>query len=465
MKNKILPFLIPLAMAAPIAQASVDLIAMGQVDAGYQDNSARTAGALENGSAGNLLGGMGSGLAYAGGNVFIAVPDRGPNATAYNSLVDDTVSYITRFHTLNLALAVNPAYNAATVGSMPYLLTPQLTATTLLSSSLPLTYGTGASLNLGSGAPALNTSSSYYYTGRSDNFNPALPSTNPSHGRFDPEGVRVSNNGKYVFITDEYGPFVYQFLRSNGKLVKSFTLPSNLAVSNLQAQGNVEISGNTSGRVANKGMEGLAITPDGTTLVGIMQASLIQDVTKYLRIVTIDIAGGATHEYAYKLDDGSGVSEILAINNHAFLVDERDGKGLGDGSTAVVKKLYKIDLAGAAEITTSTIGSGTPLVTKTASPFLDIVAKLTASTVGINAKFIPAKLEGIAFGPDIVIGTTTKHTLFVANDNDFLPVVTANSVATANPNKWFVFSFDDGDLPGYVPQVIAPFPSDLNDRG
>jgi hypothetical protein len=48
--------------------------------------------------------------------------------------------------------------------------------------------------------------------------------------------------------------------------------------------------------VANKGMEGLAITPDGRTLVGIMQNALIQDAndggaaTKLLRIVTIDIA-------------------------------------------------------------------------------------------------------------------------------------------------------------------------------
>jgi hypothetical protein len=294
-------------------------------------------------------------------------------------------------------------------------------------------------------------------------FNPSLPSTNPSHSRFDPEGIRVSNNGKYVFISDEYGPFVYQFLRSNGRLVKSFTLPSNLAVTNLQAHGSVEIFGNTSGRTTNKGMEGLAITPDGNTLVGIMQANLRQDSVGYLRIVKIDIGTGITHEYAYKLDDGSGVSEILAINSHEFLVDERDVKGLGDGSTAVVKKLYKIDLVGATEITTNTIGSGTPPVTKYAS--LDIVAKLTANSVGINAKFIPAKLEGIAFGPDIVIGGVTKHTLFVANDNDFLPVVTANSAATANPNKWFVFSFDDADLRGYVPQPIAPFPLDNYDRG
>ena len=63
-------------------------------------------------------------------------------------------------------------------------------------------------------------------------------------------------------------------------------------------------------------MEGLAITPDGKTLVGIMQASLEQDKKNSLRIVTIDIASGATHEYAYLLTTGSGVSEIVAVNDH-----------------------------------------------------------------------------------------------------------------------------------------------------
>ena len=80
--------------------------------------------------------------------------------------------------------------------------------------------------------------------------------------------------------------------------------------------GAVEIANNTSGRVANKGMEGLAITPDGRTLVGIMQNALIQDAAKaepqnLLRIVTIDIRSRQdTHEYAYLLTTGSGVSEI-----------------------------------------------------------------------------------------------------------------------------------------------------------
>ena len=118
-----------------------------------------------------------------------------------------------------------------------------------------------------------------------------------------------------------------------------------------------EISVNTSGRVANKGMEGLAITPDGRTLVGIMQNALIQDAAEggaaknLLRIVTIDIASGqATHEYAYLLTTGSGVSEITALNQHEFLVDERDGHGRGDGSKAKIKQLFKIDLNGAVDV-------------------------------------------------------------------------------------------------------------------
>ncbi len=59
---------------------------------------------LENGVAGNLLGGFGSGIAYAGNNTFLAVPDRGPNAVSFNPLVDDTVSYIDRFQTFKMTL-------------------------------------------------------------------------------------------------------------------------------------------------------------------------------------------------------------------------------------------------------------------------------------------------------------------------------------------------------------------------
>ena len=92
--------------------------------------------------------------------------------------------------------------------------------------------------------------------------------------------IRVSNDGKSVFISDEYGPSVRQFDRATGQQIKSFALPSNLNVANLSPTVATEISGNTSGRVANKGMEGLALTPDGKTLVGIMEAPLNSGCSK-----------------------------------------------------------------------------------------------------------------------------------------------------------------------------------------
>ncbi len=153
---------------------------------------------------------------------------------------ENTTSYIPRFHTLNLTLA------PADAGSpFPFVLTPS------------------------NGVPVLNAiDRTNYFTGRSDGFDASKPSTNPSNARFDPESIRVSRNGKSVFISDEYGPYVYEFDRDSGERRSFFTLPAKFAVALQSPKGDVEIAGNASGRVANKGMEGLAISPDGKTLLG-----------------------------------------------------------------------------------------------------------------------------------------------------------------------------------------------------
>jgi len=447
-----LGMLLAATVVATQAHANVLMLAQGSLT-GTTDLSGLT-GKLENGLAGNILGGLGSGLAYAGGNTFLALPDRGPNATPYNSKVDDTVSYISRFQTVTMGLTATPS------GSLPFTLTPTLTKTTLLSSPTALIYGSGAGLGnkadgtpLGSGAPAQNTANTYYFTGRSDNYGPGNSGT-ATNARFDPESIRVSNDGKSVFVSDEYGPYVRQFDRGTGQLLKTFTLPGNLNISNLSPNGATEISGNTSGRTANKGMEGLALTPDGKTLVGIMQAATIQDATpansasaNMVRIVTIDIATGNTKEFGYQLTTGSGVSEIVAINDHQFLVDERDGKGLGDGSSAKVKQIFQIDIAGAKDITNLTgSDAASKVVTKSVTPFIDLVVALKA--IGLSATQIPSKIEGMAFGQDVTYGGKLYHTLYISNDNDFVP-------ATAGPNAFYVFGFQDSDLPGYVAQDLT----------
>ena len=447
-----LPRLVALAAASvlglPAAHASIDLIASGTLSGTLSDLSGLT-GTLENGVAANLLGGMGSGLAWAGGNTFLALPDRGPNAVAWNAAIDNTASYIPRFNTVQLGLTASGS------GALPFTLTPTLSSTTLLYS--------GTSLNYGAVTPSANSADKFYFSGRSDNFAAGL-STNPANARLDPEAIRLSADGKSVFVSDEYGPYVYQFDRASGARVKTFALPGDFAIGNLSSSGATEISGNTAGRVANKGMEGLAITPDGKTLVGFEQSPLIQDGGdggRANRIVTIDVATGATKQFAYDNIIGTKAynsSEILALNDHQFLVLERDGKGLGDGSTAVIKQLYMVDLTGAQDVTG--LSGQAALLAKAVNKtlFLDIRSALNAA--GIVDTKIPAKLEGLAFGQDVVVGGVLKHTLYVANDNDFLATDPANG--NANPNQWYVFGVSDADLlakgASYTAQTIAAVP-------
>jgi len=455
-----------MAALSPAAQAA-QLLAVGTMP-NTIDLSGLT-GTLENGVGNNVFGGVGSALAWAGGNTFYALPDRGPNAAPYagGAAVDNSTSYISRFQTITMSLTPR----SGTTG-LPFNLTPTLSNTTLLWSDTALTYGTTAGLP--SGTPGANTPGKYYFTGRSDGFSGSGSGT-PTNARLDPEGARVSPNGAYLYVSDEYGPYVYKFDAKTGQRLQSYTLPGSLLVNTQSPVGTTESSSNSSGRVANKGMEGLAITPDGKTLVGVMQAPLIQDAaqsatSKMLRIVTINVDTGATHEYGYMLTDGSGVSEIIALNDHEFLLDERDGKGrLGgnntnaagssDSNNAAVKKLYKINIAGAQELLSTDTPAQLAAKAIAKSAFMDVVNILNAA--GIDKKNIPSKIEGIAFGDDVVVDGTTMHTLWIANDNDFINT-TNDTIPQANLSQFYMVGFTSDDLGGstFAPELV-PEPTTL----
>lgn len=439
---------IALAGVSSCSFADPRLLAVGSLP-GAHDLSG-LAGTLENGvDAADILGGVGSGLAYAGGNQFLALPDRGPNATEWNAGVDNTTSYVSRVHTVAMSLIDQPS------DGLPMTLTPHLRSTTLLFTLNALAYGDQT--------PAVNSRQRHYFSGRSDNFGSGA-STDPHNGRLDPEGVRVGRNGK-IYISDEYGPYIYEFNRRTGNRTRAFKLPAAFTAAHLSARGNDEITGNDTGRVANKGMEGLAITPDGKLLAGFEQSPLIQDGGdggRANRIVTVDLNSGKTRQYVYDnyladKDKTYNSSEILAINNREFLVLERDGKGLGDGSKASVKRIYKIDLAQAVDIGPLNVSGEANLLPYAVDKTLFLDIKSALNDYGIASEDIPAKLEGMAFGDDVVSNGVTYHTLWIANDNDFLP-------ALAGPNNFYVFGFTDQDLTklgvrgGFVQQKFDPEP-------
>jgi Esterase-like activity of phytase/Bacterial Ig domain len=186
---------------------------------------------------------------------------------------------------------------------------------------------------------------------------------NPDNG-YDSEGLVALPDGTF-WVSDEYGPYITHFDR-NGKEIQRLSPWGADTGDGLGNGHNVDTANplplELQLRTKNKGMEGLTITPDGSTLVGMMQSALAQpDYAKGVkaanvapvRIVTVNLRTKAMHEYLYLLTDpattGSAVSEITALSDTKFLVDERDGNQ-GEPGKAAFKDLYEIDLTGATDM-------------------------------------------------------------------------------------------------------------------
>ncbi|MBU6246560.1 MAG: esterase-like activity of phytase family protein [Xanthomonadaceae bacterium] len=456
--RRVLTLALLLALPAA-AQATVRLLAIGQLDAHRRDLSTATAAPLENGVPGNRLGGLGSAIDQVGCGEFVALPDRGPNAVEFDRAIDNTTSYINRIQTLEMALQPAPAG-----APLPFTLRVSLRATTLLSSREPLAYGSGHGLGVGDGTPAANQPGRrYYFTGRSDGYDPAQPSSWPGDGRLDPESVRVSRDGRSVFVGEEYGPRIMRFDRGSGVRQQVYALPAALAVAHPQPRGHAEDQVNRSGRVGNHGIEGLALTPDGTVLYAALQGPLLQDGGKhggYTRILRIDLATGAVRQFAYPLSriggrahkpHFTGISDIVAIDGDSLLVDERDNSGLGSGTVARFKQVFRVDFAHARPLGDRQGQAALAVVALHKRPFLDVVAALTRH--GVDAADIPAKLEGLSFGPDVRWRGRLLHTLYISSDNDFLADLhdRLHPDGIDNPNRFYVFGFTETDLPGFSP--------------
>ena len=240
----------------------------------------------------------------------------------------------------------------------------------------------------------------------------------------DSEGMAMAADGSF-WVSDEYGPHLVHF-DANGKTIERIN-PFGTGV------GGRKIPAVFAKRRPNRGMEGLAITPDGKTLVGIMQFPLYNPssaaVTGSLvtRILAYDIKGGTSKEFVYLIDRANlqANSEIVAISNTTFLVLERDGEYATSANKAtVIKKIYKIDISGATDISDPANGADGKLFGGLTVEQLKDAATLQSNGIKPVTKTLAAdlmtdistlyphdKAEGLA-----IINSTT---IAVSNDDDF----------------------------------------------
>jgi glycerophosphoryl diester phosphodiesterase len=105
----------------------------------------------------------------------------------------------------------------------------------------------------------------------------------------------------------------------------------------------------TGNAVANlgrsRGYEGLAISPDGKTLYPMLEGTVTGDPTGSLRIYEFDQASRTFTDLVglYQMESTThAIGDLSVINDHEFLVIERDG---GQGDAAEFKKIFKLDFS------------------------------------------------------------------------------------------------------------------------
>ncbi|WP_426477715.1 esterase-like activity of phytase family protein [Chryseobacterium sp. CBSDS_008] len=162
----------------------------------------------------------------------------------------------------------------------------------------------------------------------------------------DSESIVAAADGTF-WVSDEYGPHIVHYSAEGIEMERISPIGVNTGTRKLPAV--------LAKRRANRGMEGLCITPDGRTLVGTIQSMMhvpskaLATNTALTRIVTFDIITGQTKQFLYRQDGGASdsVCDITAISNNEFLVIERDGNF---GSQGGIKKVYRINLSNATDV-------------------------------------------------------------------------------------------------------------------
>jgi hypothetical protein len=238
--------------------------------------------------------------------------------------------------------------------------------------------------------------------------NPANPPVDPSirAGRlltgadFDIESFRVDRRGHFWF-GDEFGPYLVE-TDANGKVLRAeIPLPGVRAPENKEVVGGSE----TANLPSSGGFEGMAINSSGTRLYTLLEKTVAGDPPKTLRIDEFDLGSEAYTgiEYVYPLEpEGTNIGDMTAIDDHRFIVIERNGDTATQGTP--FKKLFLIDIAG--------VANGGAVAKTELVDLMNIADPHDLNGDGSTVFTLPyTTIEDVLPLDD--------HTLLVANDNNF----------------------------------------------
>lgn len=232
----------------------------------------------------------------------------------------------------------------------------------------------------------------------------------------DPEGLVALTDGSF-WISDEYGPALLH-LDANGQLIERVSpLTAERFLPRVLAR-----------RWPNHGLEGLTLLPDGRTLAAIMQSALDNPEpgagrkSRNVRLVMFDTASGATRQYVYLQEEaGLSNSALAAVSMTTFLTVEHDKKFTHDTeSPSRVKRVYKVDLTGATDVSDTADHASGLLVDGQPLEGMPAAALRSAGIEPVQ-KFLVTDLVSMGYPYDKPEGLAmiAGDTIAVLNDDDF----------------------------------------------
>jgi len=172
---------------------------------------------------------------------------------------------------------------------------------------------------------------------------------------FDIESIRKDRKG-HLWFGEEFGPFLVE-TDMNGKVLRSEIKTPNIVPPGSTATGaevkspqNPFLGSDTPNLGSSRGFEGMAINPKGDTLYTLLEGTVSGDdkTNKNLRIdeFSIKTQSYTGNNWLYQLEPkGTNIGDMTAVNDHQFLVLERNGATATGGGTPF-KKIYLIDIQG-----------------------------------------------------------------------------------------------------------------------